>query len=299
MTKRISTPKHAITVRSYAELGEFVRAFAKGGINLLILVGPPGVAKTQTVKQALEGKDYNLVEGNASAFGLYQSLYEHRDELTVIDDIDALYSDKAAVRLLKCLCQTDAVKRLGWFSAAAGLTREGLPKEFETRSRVALIANDWKTLNANVEAVNDRGHLIRFEPTAEEVHRQVAKFFSDQVVFDWFGEHLHLIPSPSMRHYVRAAELHAAGLDWLKVLMGEALSEKTLAVARLKADPKLRTEADRVKAFVEAGHGSRATYFNHAKRLRPEKKRSEPMERIVLPNAKKKPRLRIVRKESA
>ena len=121
MTKRLHAPKHAITVRTYAELYEFVCAFAKGGINLMILVGPPGVAKTQTVKRALEGAPYNLVEGNASAFGLYQSLYEHQDELTVIDDIDALYSDKSAVRLLKCLCQTDEVKRLGWFSAAASI----------------------------------------------------------------------------------------------------------------------------------------------------------------------------------
>lgn len=298
MSKRISTPKHAITVRTYAELAEFVRAFAKGGINLLILVGPPGVAKTQTVKRALDGKRFNLVEGNASAFGLYQSLYQHQDELTVIDDIDALYSDKSAVRLLKCLCQTDEVKRLGWFSAAAGLGKNDLPREFETRSRVALIANDWKTLNANVAAVNDRGHLIRFEPTAEEVHREVASFFTDQVVFDWFGEHLHLIPSPSMRHYVRAAELRAAGLDWLKVLMGETIPDKTLVVAKLKADPGLASEADRVQAFIAAGHGSRATYFNHAKKLKSPKQR-KPLERIVLPNAKTKPRLRVVRDASA
>ncbi len=50
-----------------------------------------------------------------------------------------------------------------------------------------------------------------------------------------------------MRHFVRAAELCAAGLDWLKVLMGESLSGKTLAVARFKTDPKLPTEADRVQ----------------------------------------------------
>jgi hypothetical protein len=40
-------------------------------------------------------------------------------------------------------------------------------------------------------------------------------------------------------------------------------------VARLKADPSLASEAARVRAFIAAGAGCRATYFHHARRLRP------------------------------
>ena len=47
-------------------------------------------------------------------------------------------------------------------------------------SRVAIIANAWKTLNDNVAAVQDRGHVLIFEPTALEVHQQVARWFWDQ-----------------------------------------------------------------------------------------------------------------------
>jgi hypothetical protein len=39
---------------------------------------------------------------------------------------------------------------------------------------VALIGNDWKTLNADVAALEDRGHVLVFEPTALEVHRQAV-----------------------------------------------------------------------------------------------------------------------------
>jgi hypothetical protein len=80
---------------------------------------------------------------------------------------------------------------------------------------VCIIANEWKSLNANVAAVQDRGHLVFFESTPQEIHWQVAKWFWGQEVFDWFAEYLHLIPEPSMRHYVRAAELKEARLDWV------------------------------------------------------------------------------------
>ena len=36
-----------------------------------------------------------------------------------------------------------------------------------------------------------------------------------------------------------------------------------------KANPAFKTEAERVKAFREGGGGSRATYFNYAKKIHP------------------------------
>jgi hypothetical protein len=107
MTARITTPKTAITIHSYEELHRFVNAFAAGHLNLLMLIGSAGIAKSQSVRAAI-GDVGCWVEGNATAFGMYTKLHRNRDKLVVIDDVDSLYSDRAAVRLLKCLCQTDA-----------------------------------------------------------------------------------------------------------------------------------------------------------------------------------------------
>ena len=76
-----------------------------------------------------------------------------------------------------------------------------------------IIANDWRTLNENVAAVQDRGHVLSFEPTPAKVHRRVGEWFEDEEIYAWFGRHLRVIAKPSMRHYVRAKELKAAGLD--------------------------------------------------------------------------------------
>ena len=259
-------PEHMIPARTYAELHSFVRAFSAGHLNLLILLGGPGLSKSRTVREIV-GERVCWIEGNATAFGIYMELWKHKDELVVIDDVDNLYSDRNAIRMLKCLCQTDPVKQIAWHSSSSRLEKEGVPKAFETKSRVALIANDWRTLNGNVEAVQDRGHIVVFEPNAEEVHSQVSQWFGDQEILNWFERHLHLIHRPSMRHYVRAAELKDAGLNWMNAILSDALSEKTLLVARIKSDSQYQTERERIDAFQRNGGGCRATYFNHAKRL--------------------------------
>jgi hypothetical protein len=261
-----TTSQPGFVVDTYEQMTRFVRAFADGHLNLLIILGEPGLAKSQTVRHVM--REACWIEGNATAFGVYTAAWNHRDQVIVLDDVDSLYSDRNAVRLLKALCQTDPVKRVSWQTASAALEKQGIPRAFETTSRVVIIANEWKTLDKNVAAVQDRGHVIQFAPSAAEVHHAVRTWFEDDEIYDWFGEHLGLLTKPSMRQYVRAAELKAAGLDWRSMLLRETLPPTTSLVAKLKADSRLNSEADRVREFVRLGGGCRATYFNHAKRLR-------------------------------
>lgn len=266
MAKQSSRPKGGHLVRSYAELDQYVTAFSRGVLNLLIVIGKPGLAKSQSFKQSL--KDAIWLEGNATPFGMYCALYSAKDRLVVIDDVDSLYSSTAGVRLLKCVCQTDPVKRIAWQSAAAQLDKEGIPREFSTTSKVAILANDWKTLNDNVAAVQDRGHVLIFDPTPQEIHRRAKEWFHDEEIYLWFGQNLHLLAEHSLRNYVRAAELKAAGMDWKKTLPLKQLSAKALLAARLRDDPSYPNEEARAQAFVALGGGCRATYFNHLRRLK-------------------------------
>ena len=113
---------------------------------------------------------------------MYTKLYRYRDKFVVIDDVDSLYADRNGVRLVKCLCQTEPEKTVAWHSAARPLEREGIPREFVTTSRVIIICNDWKSLNRNVMALQDRGHTLVFEPTAEEVHQKTGEWFDQEKV---------------------------------------------------------------------------------------------------------------------
>ncbi len=191
------------------------------------------------MRAALDGKAC-WIEGNATPFGMYAKLYRHRDQFVVIDDVDALYADRSGVRLLKCLCQTEEEKAVAWHSDARSLERQGIPREFTTKSRVVIISNDWKTLNKNVAALQDRGHVLMFQPGAAEVHRKAGTWFDDPEIYEWFAANLHRVREPSMRHYVRARELKAAGMDWTEVLAAEDREPAGAARRRAAGQRRLR-----------------------------------------------------------
>jgi len=256
----------ALHITTYQRLEAYLGAFAQGHFNLLILVGSGGLAKSRSVRAVLNGQAC-WIEGNATPFGMYVRLYKHRDQFVVIDDVDALYADRSGVRLLKCLCQTEEEKSVAWHSDARSLERQGIPREFTTKSRVVIISNDWKTLNKNVAALQDRGHVLLFQPGAAEVHRKAGTWFDDREIYQWFAANLHRVREPSMRHYVRARELKAAGMDWTDVLAAEAENKRERLAAELLASPAHDSTAARVKAFVEQGGGCRATFFNYRRKL--------------------------------
>ena len=203
-----------IDCTTYAHLAQIVQGYAEGQLGLLILVGPPGVAKTTALRQAMSGRECLWADGNLSAIALYCELYDHRGLPVVLDDVDGLYSDKAAVRLLKGLCATEDVNTLRWNSGASMLKQRGVPRQFDTASQVCIIANEWKALNSNVGAVQDRGHMVLFAPSKDEIHEQAGQWFWDNEVYQFVYVHLPLVGELSMRDYVLAAEQKQAGLDW-------------------------------------------------------------------------------------
>jgi hypothetical protein len=264
MSQSKNLPERVVWITTYSALEQYARAFADGHLNLLLLCGEPGLGKSQCFRRALH-RPVCWIDGNASAFGIYLLAHEHQNQPLVLDDVDGLSRDRHGIRLLKALCQTDPVKTVCWQTVMA--TRSGVPRQFSTSSRVAIIANQWKSGNADVAALEDRGHCLHFAPSALEIHRQAAGWFWDQEVFDLVAAYLPWTNQHSLRTYVLAWELKKAGLDWRQAVLSRCLTGVALEVAKLKSNPAFASEEERVRAFVAASLGCRATYFNHAKKL--------------------------------
>ena len=137
----------------------------------------------------------------------------------------------------------------------------------DARLQVQSVCVFWQTLNKNVAALQDRGHVLLFQPTAAEVHARAGAWFDDAEIYGWFAENLHRVREPSLRHYVRAKELKAAGMDWTAVLAAEDQNPRARLAAEILANPAYESTAARVAAFVQQGGGCRATFFNYRRRL--------------------------------
>jgi hypothetical protein len=251
-------------------LRDFGKAFAEGHLTLLILLGPPGIGKSRILRE-WSGDKSSWIVGNASPFGIYVECYRHRNEAIVLDDIDGLARDRQGVRLLKALCQTDREKVVGWHTHSVALEQQNVPQSFKTTSQIAILANAW-FFSEDVRALEDRGHVVVFDPPPLEIHRHASEWFWDQEIFDFIAEHLHVVDQHSLRTYVTAWERKQAGLRWHSAVLDRCLTGAAREVAKLKSDTGYTSEKERARAFVAAGFGCRATYFNRAKQLRPPKK---------------------------
>jgi hypothetical protein len=265
MPTRHRYPKSSLRIGSFKSLEDHIAAFAAGHLNFVVLLGPPGVGKSRAVREII-GPGGCWIDGTASTLGLYMEAYCYRDRPIVLDDVDGLYSDKRSVRLLKCLCQSEPVRSVSWLTNAPVLAQNDIPTKFQTSSPLLVIANRWKIGNEDVEALMDRGHILRFAPSPSVVHERIAGWFDDEEVFRFVGSHLHLMSDHSFRTYVLASEQRAAGLDWRRFVLSRTLTGTALEVALIRCDPQLKTEAERVQLFKEKGLGCRSTWFNYKRK---------------------------------
>jgi sulfonate transport system ATP-binding protein len=189
------------------------------------------------------------------------------DALTRIEMQSLLEQNWLEAGSTAVLVTHDVEAAVAWHTDARTLERQGIPREFVTKSRVAIVANDWKTLNKNVAALQDRGHVLMFEPSAAEVHRKAGTWFDVAETYNRFAANLHGVREPSLRHYVRAKELKAAGMDWTEVLAAESENPRARIARAVLESAAYDSTADRVKAFIVQGGGCRATFFNYRRHL--------------------------------
>lgn len=268
-------PREVIQLTTYSQLELYLSKFARGELGLVLLLGRHGTGKSEGVRRALCGSaeasptpSVLYVEGHMQPFGLYRHLWEYCNKPVVLDDLDRLYADPDCVRLLKPLCNTVRVKSLNWLTNLT-MNDGAVPPSFSTSSNVILIANEWKSLNPNVRAIEDRAIILHFNPSSDEVHRKVREWFDDPEVYEFLEKLMPMMPAVSMRHYRKGSQLRRAGLtDWRTSLLQMVISDRRAAcVLAMQHDPSLRSEEERVEKFVAATGASRATYFRVKARM--------------------------------
>ena len=267
-------------ITTYAELQDKAIKFAQGKLDPILLIGRPGVGKSHTWQDALkeevgilkhgetEVPQYGWINNVATAWGLYNELYRHRDEPFVIDDVHGLQNSSQAVSLLKAATGKLKPRKVSWVTDKT--KKPGAPpSEFETTSPITIIANAWTTTNENVFALEDRALCYEFEPTAQEIHRYVATWFDDQETLDWVGKRLQFIPNLSIRHYEKVSVLRQAGLrGWEDdAELQDGVDPLFQVLLKVLQDEALANSKERLKAWEDMTGLKKTRYYDLKKIL--------------------------------
>jgi hypothetical protein len=210
-------------LRTAAELDRVAEAVASGALpSSVFVIGPAGVGKSSHFLKHLpprrpddEGDaGAHWVRGMVSAPALYRELYLNRDRVIVADDCHNLLGDPQMRTLLKQLNESRAVKTVSWNKLNPEMREEGIPTSFETTSRFVMIGNDWKRLDKDLAAVEDRVHLFRYDPTPEELLAYATPWFRDREVLDHAADAVAAGRSGglSLRLLLKAAEFKSSDI---------------------------------------------------------------------------------------
>lgn len=207
-------------ITTYSELTEYARAFAKGDLGFLLLVGSPGSGKSQQMHNDLTGCKHHWLDNHATTLGLYCSVYEANNSPVVMDDINHFFKNKTACSLMKALTQTNKSRSVSWESTTRVLDEREVPRRFRTSSPICMIANKWDGTDPDMAAVQDRSTPVAFYPSAEMIHERVGELgWCEKVVWQFIGKHLSKIPQPSMREYYMGMTYKKAGMKWKEKLL--------------------------------------------------------------------------------
>jgi hypothetical protein len=273
-------PEDAEHIHTYDALLEFRNAFFEAAMYFLIIIGRHGLSKSHAFEERCrpytdqDGDEIDVAhycKGNVTAVEAYRLAYEHRNKLLVFDDAERLWADSSGRFLLRDLTEVKQSKTVHWRVDNKLLARDGIPKEFDTTSRVCLIMNRFAFGDAaEYDAIADRAHIVYFDPTPAEVHANSATWFWDQDIHDYIGRHLPLIDSDklSARTYVKAYERRQKG-DWQEFLARRYFSQAAERwVVSLENDARFRTVAAKVAEFERQTGLCRATYHNAKAQLK-------------------------------
>lgn len=157
-TQSFTSDTPTINTKKYDLIRDYLKAVSEGVITSFMITSRAGLGKTRITLETLKesGIPFHYVSGYTTPLALYKTLYRHKDELIVFDDIEGLFNDKISVALLKsALFSADNGRRIVSYSTSRNLF--DVPKAFEFSGKIVILANQVSgNRNENFRALMSR-----------------------------------------------------------------------------------------------------------------------------------------------
>ena len=248
--------------------------FKDNNCDILIICSDAGLGKSSIVSDVMADTRHLMINSHASPMSLYIAGYEHLDEPIIFQDCDGLLYNNDNIALLKQFTETRETKRIRWLTTSGSLG-ENIPNSYDTRSRCLIETNNLDYLAKKLLPLKDRGWLIHFRPTKDEIVNRIDKIrkyygsYGNDEVFQLISRMANYADTISLRTFIKGLGLfkQCKGKDWEHRLMKE-----------MNINPKLRImntlistcqdDSERLTKWKQEGFG-RTSYFEYKRLLSP------------------------------
>lgn len=155
LQKISQTPHSYLLDKLYYVPRQFIKMVLEKKSKGLLLYGEAGLGKSFNVKKQLaehnlkEGKDFNFVTGHITTMSFYKKLYNNKDRLLILDDINILES-KINLNMLKASLSQEGL--VEYTSSAL----KDVPSQFQFTGQIIILLNDKPKNSEHLKAVESR-----------------------------------------------------------------------------------------------------------------------------------------------
>jgi hypothetical protein len=128
---------------------------------------------------------------------------------------------------MRQLCETEETRRISWDTQNPYLQKMEVPNSFTTRSKFIMITNRWMDRHEEVEALETRCPIVKYDPGVQLIHEKAKTLGYDKQVVAYVeaaikeGRVHHL----NFRDYVNACRRMRNGDEWKSILEQQFLPD--------------------------------------------------------------------------
>ncbi len=267
----------------YKELRGYVRALIHSDQDSLVIYSKAGYGKSYQVQATLKeegleyGRDYEVKTGYSTPMELYHTLYENRDNVLILDDVEGIAHDQKALSLLKACTWSVGENRTLTYSTTS--SKLEAPKTFEFKGKIIICLNRSVEGDPDFEALKSRSIYHELELTYQElvngIFPKIAKNKMEEEKAEEVVGFIRKNSNPAcnleIRDLIKAISLYEyaenEGVDWKPLVDGLIDSNPDLdLVWRLMKDSS-KSVKEKIRKFKEETGKSRKTYYNYKNEL--------------------------------
>ncbi len=161
-------------------LNDLTSMVVTGVTPSLVVTGPGGNGKTNSVRKTIESndltdKDFVFFKGYSTPRGLYNTLYDNNGKLIVFDDCDSVLDDKISLNILKSALDSYEKRTISWMAKMN--KGDEYPSQFDFTGRIIFISN--KSKDKIDGAVKSRSLMVDLTMSPEEKIERLTYILPD------------------------------------------------------------------------------------------------------------------------